>query len=293
MALYKNITLLIYGVVVLCTVLPAQHKLPAVYLNHLYIVLDSNTYNKIVDSSYLTQYLGNIKVSAQKTSHDAWTGKYFYGANGYFEFFSTEGYKNAVVGDCGFGFMTTQMNDIWKIEKYWKQNSKDSIERDTTFFLSGNASEPWFYSLSLLNADSVQPLNTWLMENTPEELKATGFSEIEIKAPITWQAYAEKRAKKAFTKSFNRITAVELSINKNELDYLEKSLLGLGLKKNGNVFSNEYIKIQYSLDERFAVRLKKVHTSLTKTLPDNNIIISNQLTVSIHANEATWAFKYE
>src|SRR5687768_14014986 len=96
----------------ICLQARSQNGAPEVYLNHLFIVLDSLTYNKLSDSNFITQKLGDSKSSTIATAGNSWSGKYLYGRNGYFEFFSTSSYKGAMLGDCGLGFMTQQANDI-------------------------------------------------------------------------------------------------------------------------------------------------------------------------------------
>ncbi len=143
--------------------LDAQNKLPEIYLNHIYIVLDSSTLSHLSDSSFISQQFGNIQVRTSTTAKESWSGTYLYGKNSYFEFFSTKGYKGATLGDCGFVFMTAQSNDIWEIKKSWRENSNDSIVTDTVMKIQNGIPNPWFYNLNLLNNDSIQPFATYLM----------------------------------------------------------------------------------------------------------------------------------
>lgn len=102
--------------ILLCQWLHGQNRLPKIRLNHVYLVLDSATYNHLFDSAFIAQTIGKIKTSAVTTTNDSWSGKYLFGKNGYFEFFSDQGYKGASVGDCGLGFMTLKSGDIWTIQ---------------------------------------------------------------------------------------------------------------------------------------------------------------------------------
>lgn len=226
------------------------------------------------------------------TAKESWSGTYLYGKNSYFEFFSTKGYKGATLGDCGFVFMTAQSNDIWEIKKSWRENSNDSIVTDTVMKIQNGIPNPWFYNLNLLNNDSIQPFATYLMENTPEELSAVGFSPEEIKNGINWSTYYNKRTKKEFTKSFNQFRSVTLLINKKEYEFLKKSLLGFGLQQKGNTFFNNQIKIKCLRDERFPVRLKTIETDLIGLFPKMDIKIGNNIIVHVNRNKATWKFNY-
>lgn len=271
----------------------AQEKLPEVYLNHIFIVLDSNSYNHLFDSSFISDTLGDIKESAHKTTSDSWSGKYLYGKNGYFEFFSTKSYVGATINDCGLGFMTFKSDDILKIEQYWKKNTSDNIEKDTIYYVFENKSKPWFYSLYISRKDSLQPLSTWLMENTPEILKSSGFKDEEIKKEIKWHEYMARVNKKEFMKSFNRIKSIVLSLNQKEYEYFRKTLIGLGMKQKGNTYYNDQINISYTIDDIAPVRLKTVETELTDSLPDDMIRISKNLMVLIKGKKAIWNFTYE
>ena len=71
----------------------AQNKLPAISLNHIYIVLDSETYNNLFDSSFMEKELGNIKSTSVTTTDDSWSGKYFFGKKSYLEFFNKKSFK--------------------------------------------------------------------------------------------------------------------------------------------------------------------------------------------------------
>ena len=122
---------------------------------------------------------------------------------------STKGHKGARVGDMGPGFITQRLGDIWRIRSSWQQITKDSIAVDTVLDIRGEKTTPWFYSMSVYrNDDSLQNLPTWLMENTPEETSAQGFSRQELQRDIPWQEYVERYSHKSFTKLFDRIIAV-------------------------------------------------------------------------------------
>jgi hypothetical protein len=269
----------------------AQNKLPEISLNHIYVVLDSMTYNHLFDSSFIEQKIGNVKAASVTTTEDSWSGKYLFGKNSYFEFFSIKSFEGATVGDGGLGFMTLKSGDIKKIEKHWKESTADSIQTDTTSNVSNGKTEPWFYSISLSLNDSIQPFSTWIMENTPEELKSVGFSDKEIKSKITWQQYAEKRNKKLFTKCFGHIQTVSLSLTDTAYENIKKSFAGFGLKQKNNTFFNEHVKIICSIEEHPPHTIQQIEIKLTQAFEEQTIKISNHLSVQIHGDKATWVFK--
>lgn len=271
--------------------LQAQNMLPEIALNHVYVVLDSTTYNHLFDAAFIEQQIGNVKAASVTTTDDSWSGKYLFGKNSYFEFFSPKSFEGAMEGDCGLGFITSTPGDIRKIEKHWRETSGDSIQTDTTKQVTDGKTQPWFYALYRSSADSTEPITAWIMENTPEELKSVGFSDEELKNKITWQQYAEKRNKKPFTKSFGYIQSVWLSLTDTTYESIKKSLTGFGLKQEDNIFFNDHIKIKCSTGTDPSPVLKQIEIELTEELEERSIKISDHLTIQINGNKATWVFQ--
>ena len=83
----------------------AQKDSTQVFLNHIFIVLDSNVYKHVFDSPFL-QEIGDTVEKATSTTNESWSGKYFSGRDSYFELFPPNGVQGSKVGSIGFGFMT-------------------------------------------------------------------------------------------------------------------------------------------------------------------------------------------
>ncbi len=287
----RKIILYIIFMTTICAEMHAQKNSTPVFLNHVYFVLDSNTYMHVFDSAFLQQ-IGDTVEKKVITSTESWSGKYLSGRNSYFELFQPKGFEGAVVGDLGFGFMTFKQGDIEQVKRKWKNNSKDSVKTDTSTYISKGKKHTWYYSIYLSAADSLLHLSAWVMENTPDILKETGFADEEIKKPISWQEYREKQSKTKFTKAFSSITSVELITNKYDYDYLKKSFLGFGLKENNNSFFNEYITIKYAIENISSTKLKKVEIELNNSFDEHTIVMSDHLTMHIKGKSASLIFNY-
>src|SRR5450631_3146450 len=183
MGLLTAVFYLVLSVIVSTNVKAQINRVP-VFLNHLYFVLDSNTYAHIFDSAFFQQ-IGNTTETKTTTTAGSWTGKYLRGRDSYLEVFPPKGFAGATEGNIGFGFMNLKQGDVNKLEANWKANSKDSVKSDTSTLLKDGIKLSWFYSLSLYSVDSLIPASAWVMENTPDMLKARGFTEEEIKKPIS------------------------------------------------------------------------------------------------------------
>lgn len=269
----------------------AQNSHLPVYLNHVFFVVDSNSYAHIFDS-VIFQKFGLVRERKTTTTVDSWYGKYLYGRDSYFEVFYPSGSIGSSVGNFGFGFMTTTSGDIDHLEAQWKADYKDSVTRDTDTVVDNGAKLPWFYSLSLYTVDSSKSGSAWVMENTKDELKSAGFTDNEMKKPILWHDYIEKRMKMKNTKSFNRIVAVEIITNKREFGYFKKSLLGFGLAEKNQMFYNDNIHITYTLADIPTSELKSVEIELADSFNEQTIALSDRLTMHVKGNSAILFFSH-
>lgn len=265
----------------------AQTTYSPVYLNHIFFVLDSNSYAHVFDS-VIFQKFGIIRETAPSVG--SWFGKYLLGRDSYFEVFFPTGLEGSSVGNFGFGFMTNKSGDIDQVQSHWKANDKDSISRDTNNIVSNGGKLPWFYSLSLKTADSSKSGSVWVMENTSEILKSMGFTDDEMKKPIPWHEMNERKMKMKNTKSFNRIIAVEIITNKKELGYFRKSFVGIGLIEKHDEFYNDNIHITYSLADIPTSKLRSVEIELSDSFKEQIIALSDDLSMHVKDRRATIVF---
>ena len=267
-----------------------QNTVPEIYLNHVYIVLDSVTYQHLFDSSVLTQKLVYTLQYSTQTNQSSYTGKYLAGKNGYLEFFTTASHSRLPEGSIGLGFMTFKSNDINKVKQYWEHTIKDSISLKTVQTMDNGKTRPWYYGLELYKTDSNGSIKVWLMENTPEDLLSAGFSEQEIaNNKISWQGYVQRQSKIILKRPFNRILSVQIFINKKEFEYLRETLPGLGLKQGKNAFYNKNIKVKYTISSSPS-RLIEVETELSTSFTKTEIKIGNSIVVQINGTKAIWNF---
>jgi len=283
----------LFSAFLLCFSIPANAqttRLP-IYLNHVFFVLDSNDYDHIFDS-VIFQKIGFATVNQTNSTGGTWYGKYLMGRDSYFEVFNTKGLKGSSVGDFGLGFMTTTSGDIDHLQAQWKAEYKDSVNLDTNMIVNSGANLPWFYSVSLYTVDSSRSGSAWVMENTPEMLKSVGFTDDEIKKPLFWHEFREKKIKMKITKSLNRIIAVEIITNKKEFGYFRKSFLGFGLTEKNHSFYNDKIRISYTLADIPTSELKSVEIELVDSFNEQTLTLGKKLTMHVKDKSATLFFTH-
>lgn len=267
-----------------------QRRMPDIYLNHVFIVLDSTTYKTLFEAAFIEQKIGDVKTTTTSTTDGAWSGKYLYGKNGYLEFFRSEALEGSATGDFGLGFMTFKSNDIFHIKNIWESAAPDTVELDTTTYVSSEIIKPWFYSINLFRADT-SSLSAWIMENTPDDLMTAGFASSELNDRIDREHYVERSSRKKFTKYFDRIISIHLNVNKNDYEYLKRSFYGFGLRQRGNTFFNRYVRISCTIDPHPGIQLKYVEIGLSEFLINKMVRISDHLSLQIKGRSAIFIFE--
>lgn len=279
-----------------CISLNAQKidNIPSVCLNHVYIYLDTVTYNNLFNSSFLCDTVGNYGTHAVKTTDQEYSGKYLLGDEGYLEFFLTDENDSIPSGAVGLGFITFRSGDIWKILNEWQKHTTQTIWIDTTFVDSNGIKESIYYSIGIIPKDTTEdmPVWVWLMEYTPEHMKKAGFSDSDLKEEITWGTYYRQLHKSnPFMKLLKGITSVKISVSSDRIDFLQEIIEGFGLKKTGSIYSNKHVNITCDIKPDPVWKIQKVTFELKQYIPYRKLIISDNLLLELEGKYAVFTFK--
>jgi hypothetical protein len=139
---------------------------PAVALNHLYIVVDTETYEAIHADSFLKEKFAAYEERTTTRTDRTYTGMYFYGTNTYFEFFDAGNPGNGPRGMSGIAFGVDHRGDLASLEK--KLSRQFTVETGPITRLTEAGQVPWF---TILSVDAPMRLATWLMEYDSEFLR--------------------------------------------------------------------------------------------------------------------------
>jgi len=137
-----------------------------VYLNHLLIFLDAETYRSIGASGFLN---GHFACSEERTTHDqatgmSWTGRYYYGRDTYFEFMDPGRTSWAPRDALAFGIEREGGSEelAARLER--------ALKRDITRFKRKRRYRdediPWFWTVDIPRKDDAR-LISWVMEYDP------------------------------------------------------------------------------------------------------------------------------
>lgn len=132
--------------------------LSPIFLNHFYLVLDSQTYRDIESSEFLRKQFAPAEVRRTRRTDITYTGLYFYGTQTYFEFFDEIGGISTRPGDLAIAFGIESQGDTEQLEQLL---STQSFVVTRPF---EGIQVPWFKMLNLIGNEAVK---LWTMEYLP------------------------------------------------------------------------------------------------------------------------------
>jgi hypothetical protein len=152
------------------TVVAATPGGPIVFLNHFYVVVDSDTYEAMQQSTFVTQTFAPFEKRTTVRNDKTYTGIYWYGRHTYFELF--EPGAQGPRGASGIAFGADAPGGGAAVKRLWAEalGGADSsrITRRTD-----NADVPWFemtYVPGPEGPSELSALRTWFMEYDREFL---------------------------------------------------------------------------------------------------------------------------
>ena len=207
-----------------------KYDRPFVYLNHIYVTVDSSTYSDIFNSDYIAKKFANITTKTIKAdSNESWTGTYIFGQNTYIEIFNSGNEIN--LGHSGIAFGTEICGGVDSLYKSSTDSQRKYLMKELRHLRTEAGEIPWFYHLYSTKEDSHSILSSWVMEYLPEYVKYK-LPEIESESiDITRQLYNHKSYNKDLL--FKDIIEVELALNEFDRKklYEELTLYGYNVEQ--------------------------------------------------------------
>lgn len=206
--------------------------MPPVYLNHLLIFLDAETYRSIGASGFLNEHFA---CSEERTTHDqatgmSWTGRYYYGRETYFEFMDPGRTSWAPRDALAFGIELEGGSEELAVRL------ERALQRDITRFKRKRRYRdqdiPWFWTVDIPRKDDAR-LISWVMEYDPGFLDrwapdlppgnpGTGTAGIARSGFLT--RYRSAIGDDLTDRLFRDITSVTVTLPPEEADLLEAEL---------------------------------------------------------------------
>jgi hypothetical protein len=213
-----------------------EAKMPPVFLNHLYRVLDAEAFRAADASEYLRTEFAQFERRTTKSGDDSWTGLYYYGEHTYFEFLAADPKRDRPVGQSGVAFGIEQAGGSAAVRTaLGTLGLGKPLTMDRPRETAGKM-VPWFSMTGFEPTDPV--LVSWVMEYSPSFLKdwhpelRPGLSGITRKAVL--ERYHAKAALAAPPRDplFKDVTGLRLALEPARAEAFAKELAALGYARD-------------------------------------------------------------
>ena len=238
-----------------------------IYLNHVWLMIDSSTYASVNRSVFLRKSFAHIRRdSIRAGGGESWNGTYIFGRNTYLEFFNSGQEKSD--GLCGIGFAVEQPGGIDTLFQRIGKLGLTSFEKGSRARQTDAGKIPWFTFLASTSHDTGSILSIWLMEYTPEYMRYKYPDIAADKINITRRFYNHSVYRSDLL--LNDIIEIELVLNRSDAHKTISELKAYGFQigRNGEqdtakgdgikiiIYPEQdhkrgIYKIKFSLNDRF------------------------------------------
>jgi hypothetical protein len=204
-------------------------QLPPVYLNHLYLVLDKQTYANIAKSDFMRNEFANFEERTTTANKgESWTGGYFYGEQTYIELFIAGQNPQFKQSESGIGFGVEQEGASEIFYNRLKEKFPDKVEKGLRTKKINDKDVAWFYIVDVDFKDESATFFPWLMEYRKDYLPIVYPNLKPEENGITRQRYQARRFKA--DRLFKDISEVTIALNETERDRFIKELEAFNYK---------------------------------------------------------------
>jgi len=212
-----------------------EATMPPVYLNHVYRVLDTETFRAADASEYLRTEFAPFERRTTKSGDDSWTGLYFYGESTYFEFLAADPKRDRPVGQSGVAFGIEQDGGSRAVRTALEALGLGPVKTIERTRETAGKMVPWFQMTGGDPTDAV--LVTWVMEYSPNFLKQwhpelrPGLSGISRQAVL--ERYQAKAALTVPPKDplLKNVTGLRIALDPKRAESFGRELAALGWRR--------------------------------------------------------------
>ena len=212
-----------------------ETNMPPIYLNHVYRVLDTETFRAADASEYLRTEFAPFERRTTKSGDDSWTGLYFYGESTYFEFLAADPKRDRPVGQSGVAFGIEQDGGSRAVRTALEALGLGPVKTIERTRETAGKMVPWFQMTGGDPTDAV--LVTWVMEYSANFLKQwhpelrPGLSGISRKAVL--ERYQAKAALTVPPKDplLKDVTGLRIALDPKRAESFGRELAALGWRR--------------------------------------------------------------
>ena len=251
--------------------------------NHIYFVVDDATYDHLFDDPFIKDSLFLAHESTSSGEDGSWTGKYLMGKHDYLELFKRSSFEGAQVGVLGIGFLLTAPADLEELQSDWQLISDAPIIIQN-FITEQQGKKDTIWNEIMDQRDSIEDgrgAALFVLSYHIPELRRMGFSDQKIGDRISSEdLYDMLTARRKYSKAFDRITKIYLTLTPAEYSRHTKALELFGYTRSGKWYTKD---ISFHIRKRSKVqnRVRKVRFQLNRPMKRKIIRVAPRLLLKL------------
>ncbi len=271
---------------------PSGRQDANVSLNHVFVVLDSATYQGILESDFLREEFASFE-QRTTTAGDGleWTGLYFYGASTYLEFFAP-GAIDSPIGFAGFAYGVDHPAQLDWLEQQWEETLEVPVVSYTQERVRPDGSAvPWFLMRFAERPGQGQRLMTWAMAWHPGYLQDWYGDPGPVGEALTRRQYLARHHRSELILS--DVVGMTLALPEEEAGSLRRELEAIGFsldeREKGWVAERPGLEFRVRIEAGEPATLRALHF---RVVPSEARVleISRLSSLTFDNGNATWSF---
>ncbi|MGB2890786.1 MAG: DUF5829 family protein [Candidatus Acidiferrales bacterium] len=212
-----------------------------IYLNHVYVVPDLDTYEAVAENHFLLDNFGASESRTTVRGDKTYTGIYFYGEHTYFELLEPPKSAETHESLSGVAFGVEKPGEIKGLAATLKKSGPSKIHLDSITRQTEGVDLSWFTMLSTEPELQKSKLSTWVMEYDSDFL-STWYPQFpphgpNIRRSDILERYAAKinRSEQRERGLFQDIVRIHLALENSEVEEFRRrcEIYGYQTFKNG------------------------------------------------------------
>ncbi len=205
-----------------------------VFLNHVYVVVDSSTYEEIAHSKFIIhEFADFIQATSSTDDDESWTGTYLSGEKTYLEILNASQRHNSNASFCGLGFCTENEGDIENLKLLMRDKVDCNVDVVLKKRKSADTIFPWFKKIVCEKFKQNYVMDSWILEYDKNYLK-----NMLPDAPASDWGITRKHYNKRYfddSRYLKDITGVTLALDRKNYDALVQKfqIFGYSVIKDG------------------------------------------------------------
>jgi len=274
---------------------PSQQNQIA-FFNHLYVVVDDELAAAIEDSEVLAKF-GALDIRSVETGNgEAWTGRYLYGRQTYFEVFTQNDFDKDMrpsIGHIGLAVSSDIEGSIFELSERLKKKNIDIVENMRTKVAENGEDENWFYQIRADINYQDPSLVAWAMEYDPIFMDRNKEEAESSDNLISRERYIDDTY---LSRQMRDVTAIKAGIKhedfKNERPLLEAAGYDISEFDGGVLLKGQDTELTFEFVDHSAIGLRSISFDLNQPVVDvsEHNIGTTKLVIG-PGNKAVWKFK--